>query len=190
MWGDLRCYNLPILMSAAVRFGVKLDNQNRCGFELRDSGRTVLAPFNRSTSSRLRTPFDRLRENGAHRESYSLLCVGCIVYCPSMIYRYGTEEIVIRESLPVLPVRDTIIFPYMVSPMIVGRQFSIEALQEAMVRDKQILLLAQRDKTVENPGNSDLYGFGTVARILQVMKLNNGTMKVLVEGCAAPRPSV
>jgi ATP-dependent Lon protease len=99
-----------------------------------------------------------------------------------MNYRYGTEEIAIRESLPVLPVRDTIIFPFMVSPMIVGRQFSIDALQEAMVRDKQILLLAQRDKTVETPTNEDLYTFGTVARILQVMKLNNGTMKVLVEG--------
>jgi ATP-dependent Lon protease len=111
-----------------------------------------------------------------------LLCGARRVYWGRMIYRYGTEEIVIRESLPVLPVRDTIIFPYMVSPMIVGRQFSIEALQEAMVRDKQILLLAQKDKAVENPVNSDLYGFGTVARILQVMKLNNGTMKVLVEG--------
>ncbi len=99
-----------------------------------------------------------------------------------MIYEYGTEQIDIRESLPVLPVRDTVIFPFMVSPMIVGRQFSIDALQEAMIRDKQILLLAQKDKTVETPGGNDLYDFGTVARILQVMKLNNGTMKVLVEG--------
>jgi ATP-dependent Lon protease len=75
----------------------------------------------------------------------------------------------------------------MVSPMIVGRQFSVDALQEAMVRDKQILLLAQRDKTVENPGSADLFTFGTVARILQVMKLNNGTMKVLVEGLSRAR---
>lgn len=104
-----------------------------------------------------------------------------------MIYLYGSEKILVRDFLPVLPVRDTIVFPYMVYPMIVGRQFSIDALQEAMVHDKQILLLAQRDKEVENPNTGDLYTFGTVSRILQVMKLSNGTMKVLVEGIGRAR---
>ena len=99
-----------------------------------------------------------------------------------MIYHYGTEKLTIKEFLPVLPVRDTIVFPYMVYPMIVGRQFSVDALQEAMVRDKQILLLAQRDKETEIPSESDLYTFGTISRVLQVMKLSNGTMKVLMEG--------
>lgn len=99
-----------------------------------------------------------------------------------MIYHYGTEKLTIKDFLPVLPVRDTIVFPYMVYPMIVGRQFSVDALQEAMVRDKQILLLAQRDKETEIPSASDLYTFGTISRVLQVMKLSNGTMKVLMEG--------
>lgn len=99
-----------------------------------------------------------------------------------MIYQYGSEKININEYLPVLPVRDTIIFPYMVYPMIVGRQFSVDALQEAMVRDKQILLLAQRDKDTETPEAKDLYSFGSISRVLQVMKLSNGTMKVLMEG--------
>ncbi len=99
-----------------------------------------------------------------------------------MIYQYGSEKLTINEFLPVLPVRDTIVFPYMVYPMIVGRQFSVDALQEAMVRDKQILLLAQKDKDTEVPNAGDLYQFGTVSRVLQVMKLSNGTMKVLMEG--------
>ncbi len=99
-----------------------------------------------------------------------------------MIYNYGSEKLTISEYLPVLPVRDTIVFPYMVYPMIVGRQFSVEALQESMLRDKQILLLAQKDKEIENPKADDLYQFGTVSRVLQVMKLSNGTMKVLMEG--------
>ncbi len=99
-----------------------------------------------------------------------------------MIYHYGSEKLTIKEFLPVLPVRDTIVFPYMVYPMIVGRQFSVDALQEAMVRDKQILLLAQRDKETEIPSAQDLYAFGTISRVLQVMKLSNGTMKVLMEG--------
>ncbi|MCC6963075.1 MAG: endopeptidase La, partial [candidate division Zixibacteria bacterium] len=99
-----------------------------------------------------------------------------------MLYSYGSEKLTISEYLPVLPVRDTIVFPYMVYPMIVGRQFSVEALQESMLRDKQILLLAQKDKEIENPKADDLYQFGTVSRVLQVMKLSNGTMKVLMEG--------
>lgn len=99
-----------------------------------------------------------------------------------MIYYYGSERIKIGDRLPVVPLRDTIVFPYMVYPMIVGRQFSLDALQEAMVGDKQILLLAQKHKEIDQPKPKDLYTWGTVARILQVMKLATGTMKVLVEG--------
>ncbi len=104
-----------------------------------------------------------------------------------MLFNYGTEKVRINEFLPVLPVRDTIVFPYMVYPMIVGRQFSLDALQESMVRDKQILLLAQREKEIESPQSDDLYKFGTISRILQVMKLSNGTMKVLMEGIGRAR---
>ena len=99
-----------------------------------------------------------------------------------MIYRYGSEQIRIKDRLPVVPLRDTIVFPFMVYPMIVGRQFSVDALQAAMVGDKQILLLAQKLKEVEQPKADDLYTFGTVARVLQVMKQAGGTIKVLVEG--------
>lgn len=99
-----------------------------------------------------------------------------------MIYQYGSERIKIGDHLPILPLRDTIVYPYMVYPMVVGRQFSLDALQEAMVGDKQILLLAQKEKATEQPTAKDLFNAGTVARILQVMKLATGTMKVLVEG--------
>jgi ATP-dependent Lon protease len=99
-----------------------------------------------------------------------------------MIYEYGSERVAIKDRLPVVALRDTVIFPFMVYPMIVGRQFSVDALQEAMLGDKLILLLSQKRKEVEQPELSDLYRTGTVARVLQVMKLANGTMKVVVEG--------
>ncbi|MFH2057158.1 MAG: endopeptidase La [bacterium] len=99
-----------------------------------------------------------------------------------MIHEYGNERLNIRDHLPVVAMRETVIFPYMVYPMIVGRQFSLEALQQAMIGDKLILLLAQKRKEVEQPAATDLYRVGTVARVLQVMKLATGTMKVVVEG--------
>lgn len=99
-----------------------------------------------------------------------------------MIYEYGNERLKIRDHLPVVAMRETVIFPFMVYPMIVGRQFSLEALQQAMIGDKLVLLVAQKRKEVEHPTPSDLYRVGTVARVLQVMKLATGTMKVVVEG--------
>ena len=99
-----------------------------------------------------------------------------------MIYTHNNEKVEVKSSLPVLPLRDVVIFPYMIYPLLIGRQISISALHEAMVLDKLVFLVAQRNPTVDNPEAGDLYGVGVVARVLQVMKLPNGTLKVLVEG--------
>ncbi|HSG02342.1 MAG TPA: endopeptidase La [Marinobacterium sp.] len=85
-------------------------------------------------------------------------------------------------ELPVLPLRDVVVYPHMVIPLFVGRQKSIQALEEAMLRDKQILLVAQRSASEDEPRMSDLFENGTVATILQMLKLPDGTVKVLVEG--------
>jgi ATP-dependent Lon protease len=84
--------------------------------------------------------------------------------------------------IPVLPLRDVVVYPQMVIPLFVGREKSILALDEAMNRDKQILLVAQRQADVDDPRPKDLYQVGTVATILQLLKLPDGTVKVLVEG--------
>ncbi|MCB1588280.1 MAG: LON peptidase substrate-binding domain-containing protein, partial [Xanthomonadales bacterium] len=83
---------------------------------------------------------------------------------------------------PVLPLRDVVVFPHMVIPLFVGREKSIRALELAMTRDKQILLVAQRSPDTDDPAADDLYGFGCLATILQLLKLPDGTIKVLVEG--------
>ncbi|UCC43688.1 MAG: endopeptidase La [Candidatus Zixiibacteriota bacterium] len=95
---------------------------------------------------------------------------------------HNSEEIEIRSRLPVIPLRDVVVFPHMIYPLLVGREFTVKALQEAMIRDKQVFLIAQKSSAVDNPGLSDLFRVGVVARVLQVMKMPNGTLKVLVEG--------
>jgi len=99
-----------------------------------------------------------------------------------MKINYGEEKLEIKPSLPVLPLRDIVIFPHMIYPLLVGRQFTISALQESMVLDKHIFLCSQKSPSIENPTREDLHQTGVIARILQVMKLPNGTLKVLVEG--------
>ena len=84
--------------------------------------------------------------------------------------------------LPVLPLRDVVVYPHMVIPLFVGRERSISALDAAMRDDKQILLLAQKSPEVDDPGPDDVYEIGTVASVLQLLKLPDGTIKVLVEG--------
>ncbi|HEX5278338.1 MAG TPA: endopeptidase La [Fluviicoccus sp.] len=85
-------------------------------------------------------------------------------------------------DLPLLPLRDVVVFPHMVIPLFVGREKSIQALEVAMSGDKQIFLAAQRDAADDDPGQDALYEVGTVAHILQLLKLPDGTVKVLVEG--------
>ncbi|MCO1333292.1 endopeptidase La [Microbulbifer sp. OS29] len=83
---------------------------------------------------------------------------------------------------PLLPLRDVVVYPHMVIPLFVGREKSIEALEEAMRRDKQVLLVAQRKASEDDPGADDIYRIGTIASVLQLLKLPDGTVKVLVEG--------
>ncbi len=86
-------------------------------------------------------------------------------------------------AIPVLPLRDVVVYPHMVIPLFVGREKSIKALDAAMAEgDKQILLMAQREATEDNPSVSDIYSLGSVSTILQLLKLPDGTVKVLVEG--------
>ncbi len=85
-------------------------------------------------------------------------------------------------ELPVLPLRDVVVFPHMVIPLFVGREKSVRALETAMLGSKQILLIAQRSPDVDDPAAGDLYSIGTIASVLQLLKLPDGTIKVLVEG--------
>ncbi|TXH67664.1 MAG: endopeptidase La [Thiothrix sp.] len=87
-----------------------------------------------------------------------------------------------RLIVPVLPLRDVVVYPYMVIPLFVGRQRSIQALDAAMSTDKQILLVAQKSAEVDDPELTDVHTLGTLATILQLLKLPDGTLKVLVEG--------
>lgn len=96
---------------------------------------------------------------------------------------YEMNDIDQNDNLiPVLPLRDVVVYPHMVIPLFVGRQRSIDALEVAMKDNKQILLVAQREAEVDEPEFTDLYEMGTLANILQLLKLPDGTVKVLVEG--------
>ena len=88
----------------------------------------------------------------------------------------------IMSVLPLLPLRDVVVYPHMVVPLFVGREKSILALESAMEADKQIVLVAQKDPSENDPGVDDVYQVGTLATILQMLKLPDGTLKVLVEG--------
>lgn len=92
-----------------------------------------------------------------------------------------------KRGVPVLPLRDVVVYPYMVIPLFVGRNKSIEALDIAMRDNKQIMLVAQKDPEVDDPNLKDLYNVGTLSNILQLLKLPDGTVKVLVEGSVRVR---
>ena len=86
------------------------------------------------------------------------------------------------KSIPVLPLRDIVVFPNVTTPLFVGRDKSINALETAMKETKKILLLAQKNPDIDNPKEDDLYSIGTLAEVLQLLKLPDGTVKILVEG--------
>jgi ATP-dependent Lon protease len=86
------------------------------------------------------------------------------------------------ETLPVLPLRDIVVFPHMIVPLFVGREKSIKALEEVMREDKRILLVAQKNPADDDPSIDAIYDVGTLAQVLQLLKLPDGTVKVLVEG--------
>ena len=83
---------------------------------------------------------------------------------------------------PVLPLRDIVVFPHMIVPLFVGRERSVRALEDVMKDDRQILLVAQKNAAQDDPGTGDIFSVGTVSTILQLLKLPDGTVKVLVEG--------
>ena len=87
-----------------------------------------------------------------------------------------------RVEIPVLALRDVVVYPHMVIPLFVGREKSIKCLEAAMDKDKQIFLVAQKDASVDDPQQDDIYRVGTIATVLQLLKLPDGTVKVLVEG--------
>ena len=99
-----------------------------------------------------------------------------------MKIKHNEEIIELSADIPVIPLRDVVVFPHMIYPLLIGRNFTINALHEAMSDEKQVLLLSQKEASVDKPKPVDLYNVGVIARVLQVMKMPNGTFKVLVEG--------
>ncbi|MFL5505517.1 MAG: LON peptidase substrate-binding domain-containing protein, partial [Gemmatimonadales bacterium] len=92
------------------------------------------------------------------------------------------EKVQAESRLPVLPLRDVVIFPYVVIPLLVGRQPSLAAIDAAVETDKLILLVSQKEGETQEPGAADLHRTGVLGRILQVARLPNGSTRVLVEG--------
>src|SRR5271170_5929892 len=88
---------------------------------------------------------------------------------------------------PVLPLRDIVVFPHMIVPLFVGREKSVRALEDVMKEDKQILLVTQKNAAQDDPSASDIFTVGTVGTVLQLLKLPDGTVKVLVEGGSRAR---
>src|SRR6202789_230314 len=91
------------------------------------------------------------------------------------------------RAYPVLPLRDIVVFPHMIVPLFVGREKSIKALEEVMRSDTFILLATQKNASDDDPATSSIYEMGTLASVLQLLKLPDGTVKVLVEGAARAR---
>ena len=92
------------------------------------------------------------------------------------------EVFEIRERIPLLPLRDIVIYPYMTIPLLVGRATSVNAIEQAVQKDRMVFVLAQKKPEVTDPSSKDLYRVGTVVRVLQLFRLPDGTMRVLVEG--------
>ena len=86
------------------------------------------------------------------------------------------------NNKPLLPLRDIVIFPSMIVPLFVGREKSIKALQEVMKNDKSIVLVTQKNSEIDDPESKDVFSYGCLSKVLQLLKLPDGTVKVLIEG--------
>src|SRR6188472_1236095 len=95
-------------------------------------------------------------------------------------------SLVTDERLPVLPLRDVVVFPYVVMPLLVGRTASLAAIEAANEEDRLVLLVAQRDAETQEPAAADLYRVGVVARVRQLSRLGQGTVRAIVEPLPAP----
>src|SRR6476659_4470427 len=100
-----------------------------------------------------------------------------------MVTNYDGEQVEIPESLPMLPVRDIVVFPYMIIPLFVGRDSSIKSVEESLARsDRLILLASQKDISDEHPSPEGIYKTGTIAMIMRMRKLPDGRIKILTQG--------
>lgn len=97
------------------------------------------------------------------------------------------KEIEIPDNLPVLPVRDIVVFPYMILPLFVGREISIKAIEDSLSSNRMVLLLTQKDLNIENPAPEDLFSIGTLALVMRMLKLPDGRVKILVQGLTKAR---
>src|SRR5882757_3858070 len=103
-------------------------------------------------------------------------------YKDECVPRWRAPGVFMTQSYPVLPLRDIVVFPQMIVPLFVGRDKSVSALEAAMAADKEIFLVAQLDPAEDDPDRDDLYDIGVTATVLQLLKLPDGTVRVLVEG--------
>ncbi len=97
------------------------------------------------------------------------------------------KEVEIPDTLPVLPVRDIVVFPYMILPLFVGREMSIKAIDHALDSNRMVMLVTQKDLNIENPTTDELYSIGTVGLIMRMLKLPDGRVKILVQGVSKAR---
>src|SRR5574338_969808 len=104
-----------------------------------------------------------------------------------VILTRDTERFEVPDRLPVLPLRDVVLFPYVVMPLLIGRSQSLAAVDAAAGDGNVVLLVAQRNADLQDPAASDLFRIGVVARLMQIVRLPNGTTKILVEGIARVR---
>src|SRR6478736_9100188 len=94
------------------------------------------------------------------------------------------SQVEIPDVLPLLPIRDIVIYPYMMLPLFVGRDVSIRAVEESLSRDRLIFLVSQMNSSEENPAPADIHKVGTIASIMRMLKLADGRVKILVQGLA------
>src|SRR3954470_987811 len=123
--------------------------------------------------NRLMVPRAQARLMDSQRNPYSVQ-QGRLVWRP--------VGVSMTQTYPVLPLRDIVVFPHMIVPLFVGRDKSVAALEAAMAADKEIFLVAQLDPAEDDPAREDLYEIGVTATVLQLLKLPDGTVRVLVEG--------
>src|SRR3990167_7084609 len=100
-----------------------------------------------------------------------------------MVTNYEGESIEFKETLPLLPIRDIVVYPFMILPLFVGREASIQAVEQSLSKfDRLILLAGQRDISAESPSPEEIFELGTVAMIMRMRKLPDGRIKILIQG--------
>src|SRR6185295_9477773 len=104
-----------------------------------------------------------------------------------MVTNYDGEQVEIPATLPMLPVRDIVVFPYMIIPLFVGREASIRSVEDAISKTRLIFLASQKDITEESPKPESIYTTGTIAKIMRMRKLSDGRVKILIKGEAKGR---